>query len=185
MAHAFFPNGGSKDGVVHLDYDEDWDSPTLEKVLLHEFGHTFGLSHSSDNQSVMFPWYSSSIDRLNQDDKNGIESIYGLKNKWAYNPYNPYNPKNRTTSTPNPTLATTLRPVTTPAPKPKNTTPRPVTTIPVHPNKTSSWPHFINISNSTINNLIIVNLLKDEKTKLIFANTGNTGGIDTNRVHTN
>lgn len=82
LAHAFFPSGSMR-GVVHLDYDEDWDFASLKQVLLHELGHTFGLGHSSDNKSIMFPWYSSSVDNVNQDDKNGIEWLYGLKNKWA------------------------------------------------------------------------------------------------------
>lgn len=82
LAHAFFPSGSMR-GVVHLDYDEDWDFASIKQVLLHELGHTFGLGHSSDNKSIMFPWYSSSVDNVNQDDKNGIEWLYGLKNKWA------------------------------------------------------------------------------------------------------
>ena len=74
-------------GVVHLDQDEDWNEDFLRRVIIHEFGHIFGLGHSSDNTSIMFPWYSSKVNKLNNDDKNGIEMLYGLKNKWAYNPY--------------------------------------------------------------------------------------------------
>lgn len=79
LAHAFYPTKG----VVHIDVDEDWDFVSLRQVLTHEFGHSLGLGHSSDNKSIMFPWFSSSIDRVNDDDKNGIEWLYGLKSKWG------------------------------------------------------------------------------------------------------
>lgn len=49
-------------------------------VAAHEFGHSLGLSHSSDQTALMFPNYVSldpSKYPLSQDDIDGIQSIYG------------------------------------------------------------------------------------------------------------
>lgn len=49
-------------------------------VAAHEFGHSLGLSHSSDPGALMFPIYTfSNPDSfvLTQDDVRGIQSLYG------------------------------------------------------------------------------------------------------------
>jgi matrix metalloproteinase-16 (membrane-inserted) len=169
LAHAFYPSGGNK-GVVHLDVEETWDMKSLEQVLTHEFGHTFGIGHSSDPKSIMYPWYSSSIDDLNDDDKNAVESLYGLKNKWAYNPWNPRNGTHYVPVQKPHTPMLTPRfdpqkphtPTTTSRYYPKKYYPKP--DYPVH--KPFTIPNtLLNIVNSSINNLYVY--LTPEKFKTV------------------
>ena len=55
LAHAFFPGAG-RGGDVHLDQDENWSerreisrqATSLFAVAVHEFGHSLGLSHSTE-----------------------------------------------------------------------------------------------------------------------------------------
>jgi len=79
LAHAFYP----PDGRVHLDFDEDWDETILFKTLLHEFGHTLGLSHTTNTTTVniMSSYYSEKINGLGEDDIAGIKFLYGEKPK--------------------------------------------------------------------------------------------------------
>lgn len=54
-----------------LDYN-------LYRVAAHEFGHSLGLSHSTDIGALMYPSYVFSGDvQLAQDDIDGIQAIYG------------------------------------------------------------------------------------------------------------
>jgi predicted Zn-dependent protease len=49
-------------------------------VAAHEFGHSLGLSHSSVQGAIMFPYYQS-VDGsflLHSDDITGIQAIYGI-----------------------------------------------------------------------------------------------------------
>ncbi|XP_047150680.1 matrilysin-like [Vigna umbellata] len=80
LAHAFAP----QDGRMHLDADERWSttgiSPTidLETVCLHELGHNLGLGHSNDPNAVMAPTYAGVRRTLRQDDKDGLNNLYGF-----------------------------------------------------------------------------------------------------------
>ncbi|ESN96715.1 hypothetical protein HELRODRAFT_189343 [Helobdella robusta] len=84
LAHAFFPEVG----WIHFDDEEMWSSdnrgPNLRQVATHEIGHMLGLGHSSVSNSVMFPyyWFNSNF-KLQQDDINGIVSLYGTKGSKA------------------------------------------------------------------------------------------------------
>ena len=47
-------------------------------MAAHEFGHSLGLSHSTDIGALMYPTYIFSGDvQLSQDDIDGIQAIYG------------------------------------------------------------------------------------------------------------
>ncbi|XP_003472573.1 matrix metalloproteinase-27 [Cavia porcellus] len=85
LGHAF-PPGPGLGGDMHFDEDENWTIKNatgfnLFLVAAHEFGHSLGLSHSSDERALMFPNYVTldpSKYPLSQDDINGIQSIYGV-----------------------------------------------------------------------------------------------------------
>ncbi|XP_049745788.1 matrix metalloproteinase-27 [Elephas maximus indicus] len=83
LGHAF-PPGVGLGGDTHFDEDENWTKDgegfSLFLVAAHEFGHSLGLSHSSDQTALMFPNYVSldpSKYPLSPDDISGIQSIYG------------------------------------------------------------------------------------------------------------
>ncbi|KAM8976232.1 matrix metalloproteinase-18-like [Pelodytes ibericus] len=85
LAHAFAP-GNNIGGDAHFDEDEMWtpgrNGYNLFLVAAHEFGHSLGLSHSSDPEALMYPTYHYTDPdefRLPQDDVNGIQSLYGAR----------------------------------------------------------------------------------------------------------
>jgi hypothetical protein len=85
LAHAYQPGtesifgaGGAITGDMHIDSSEDWvGSFDLATVILHELGHSLGLGHSGDINSIMLPAYSGVNVTLGADDIAGIQSIYG------------------------------------------------------------------------------------------------------------
>ncbi|KZC09460.1 Matrix metalloproteinase-14 [Dufourea novaeangliae] len=83
LAHAYFPVYG---GDAHFDDAEQWtiDSfrgTNLFQVAAHEFGHSLGLSHSDVKSALMAPFYRGyePYFRLDEDDVQGIQSLYGKK----------------------------------------------------------------------------------------------------------
>ncbi|KAI4581229.1 hypothetical protein MJG53_020817 [Ovis ammon polii x Ovis aries] len=95
LGHAF-PPGLGLGGDTHFDEDENWTKDgvgfSLFLVAAHEFGHSLGLSHSSDQTALMFPNYVSldpSKYPLSQDDINGIQSIYAGPPKVPAKPKGP------------------------------------------------------------------------------------------------
>lgn len=54
---------------------------SLFHVAAHEFGHSLGLSHSSVEGSLMYPWYQGMQNgfdyELPEDDRLGIQALYG------------------------------------------------------------------------------------------------------------
>lgn len=70
-------NDGIAWGAVGLPMSTESDVWT---VLLHEFGHAFGLDHSEYSSVVMGTNCGTGCGRrvLYSDDKNGIQSLYGL-----------------------------------------------------------------------------------------------------------
>jgi hypothetical protein len=46
--------------------------------LLHEIGHSIGLAHTDRNTSVMYYSYNENMERLDQDDINGYNTIYNI-----------------------------------------------------------------------------------------------------------
>ena len=81
LAHAFFPRFG---GDAHFDDSEAWSVTPFQgnqllNTLTHEFGHSLGLRHSNVKGSIMAPFYKGWDPnlKLGNDDKRGIQSIYG------------------------------------------------------------------------------------------------------------
>jgi len=54
----------------------------LEIVAIHEILHVLGLSHSTINDSVMFPNYQG-IYSMNEDDISKLQSIWGIRSGWS------------------------------------------------------------------------------------------------------
>ncbi len=81
LAHAFFPET-PREGDLHFDEFETWsldgasDTIHLRAVAIHELGHTLGLDHSSDKNSIMYPYYRPDVTTLGADDVAGIQAIY-------------------------------------------------------------------------------------------------------------
>ncbi|KMY92553.1 matrix metalloproteinase-2 isoform X1 [Drosophila simulans] len=105
LAHAFYPGEG-RGGDAHFDADETWNfdgesddshGTNFFNVALHELGHSLGLAHSAIPDAVMFPWYQNNevAGKLPDDDRYGIQQLYGTKEKtWG-----PYKPQTTTTTT--------------------------------------------------------------------------------------
>ena len=98
LAHAFFPGAG-RGGDAHFDEDENWSEvreisrevTSLFAVAVHEFGHSLGLSHSTDKHSLMYPWYSTVPKDMNlpEDDKQAIQHLYGAQYQHTTSPPTP------------------------------------------------------------------------------------------------
>jgi hypothetical protein len=82
LAHAFYPTTGD----IHFDDDElftdnytnDYEHYTLRLVAAHEIGHALGLSHSFDEESLMYPVYQqfNSTYILSNEDQLNIQILY-------------------------------------------------------------------------------------------------------------
>jgi hypothetical protein len=93
LAHAFFPNDDECRGI-HFDKSENWyfgelgntrdDQTNFYTVLLHEIGHTLGIEHSANNNSIMYAYYKGDIDKLTQDDMWAIQYLYGRPERLKY-----------------------------------------------------------------------------------------------------
>ncbi|KAE8278185.1 Matrix metalloproteinase-17 [Larimichthys crocea] len=93
VGHAFFPSDPDRAGGVHLDAEEEWtfrqpasEGTDLFTVLVHEFGHALGLSHSSSRHSVMRPYYQGPAGdplhySLGAQDLETITQLYGKRNQ--------------------------------------------------------------------------------------------------------
>lgn len=89
LAHAYLPYLYENMTEIHMNSDVTWyykndtNVPPGEisflYVLIHEIGHSLGISHSTDNRAIMFSSYNlkNGID-LSNDDKLAIQSLYGL-----------------------------------------------------------------------------------------------------------
>ncbi|KAG9487575.1 hypothetical protein GDO78_007421 [Eleutherodactylus coqui] len=88
VAHAFFPGEHHTSGDTHFDDEESWTFRSsdvhgmdLFAVAVHEFGHAIGLTHISDMESIMRPYYQGPVGdplkyNLPYDDKVRIWQLY-------------------------------------------------------------------------------------------------------------
>lgn len=90
LAHAYFPVYG---GDAHFDDAEYWTigssrGTNLFQVAAHEFGHSLGLSHSDVRSALMAPFYRGfdPVFKLDSDDVQGIQALYGRKSNGNNNP---------------------------------------------------------------------------------------------------
>lgn len=121
LAHAFYP-GVDRGGDAHFDLGEKWTvwqeedkGVSLYAIAMHEFGHSLGIGHSSQNTTVMYPWYTGETTELDKDDIMAVNYLYGPRSKWGLlDPkHRIYNTKPTTTKHPE----TTTKPTTTRKPK--------------------------------------------------------------------
>ncbi|KAF5306949.1 hypothetical protein FQA39_LY00179 [Lamprigera yunnana] len=143
LAHAFFPGSG-RGGDAHFDLDENWltreddnsDGTSLFHVAAHEFGHSLGLSHSSVEGALMFPWYQGMQNGFNyelpEDDRLGIQALYGSihEQSWGQRPVYQPPPQPAPRPSPPPTTRPTIR-ITRPPVRPE----RPVYSYPNNPQR--------------------------------------------------
>nr|XP_006203639.2 matrix metalloproteinase-26 [Vicugna pacos] len=83
LGHAFLPNSGAA-GTIHFDKGEHWSTSyrgfNLFLVAIHELGHSLGLQHSRNWNSIMYPRYMYRDLRtfhLGVDDIQRIQQLYG------------------------------------------------------------------------------------------------------------
>ncbi|OCT98341.1 matrix metalloproteinase-17 isoform X2 [Xenopus laevis] len=123
VAHAFFPGEHHTSGDTHFDDEESWTFRSsdihgmdLFAVAVHEFGHAIGLTHISDMESIMRPYYQGPVGDplkydLPYDDKVRIWQLYGVResvsptakpdiSKTEDHPFLPDLPENRSTTQP-------------------------------------------------------------------------------------
>ena len=112
LAHAFYPSQGRRGGDVHFDLGEEWTlwdeqhvGTSLFNVAIHELGHSLGIGHSSQNNSVMYAWYTPKNIELSEDDSHAINQLYGVRPEYKFGPRGP-GPR----TTPSPSTPSTLRP---------------------------------------------------------------------------
>lgn len=92
LAHAFFPppHNGALAGDLHFDDFENWSvdgsGQDVFSTALHEIGHSLGLLHSTDLQSVMFAPMINQHTALTLDDVLGIRAIYGAQKNPVFGP---------------------------------------------------------------------------------------------------
>lgn len=89
LAHGTLPTI-NQNLEIHFDSDERWifqdkvfnllnKDPLFYNVALHEIGHTLGLKHNSDLNSIMYSTYSRFITEPSNADIYYLQAIYGAR----------------------------------------------------------------------------------------------------------
>jgi len=99
LAHAFFPRWG---GDVHMDDTEKWTLGThrgtdMFQTLVHELGHSLGLSHSDERSAIMAPFHKGYMPnlKLDKDDILAIQELYGAEEDPDHKPPSTARPNSR------------------------------------------------------------------------------------------
>jgi len=96
FAHAYYPGQGEVSGDCEIN-DETWDwrpgvhlsdlaKPPLVPIMIHEMGHSLGLSHDTTvgamGREIMYPSYNMGAKQttLGPNDISRIQSRYGTRN---------------------------------------------------------------------------------------------------------
>lgn len=137
VAHAY-PPGDSPAilGDIHIDMNNTWtsydntdDKTSLYSVLLHEFGHSLGLMHTSNKNSIMYPLLNSEIlVQIPQVDRETLLNLYHEPIlRWESENNQLYNHHQKQSTTFAPTIfrpitqssvsTTTIKPIQYPIPK--------------------------------------------------------------------
>ncbi|XP_050429596.1 matrix metalloproteinase-16-like isoform X2 [Adelges cooleyi] len=94
LAHAYYPTDyGSLGGDIHFDSSENWTLSNIDNninegvnfysVAIHEMGHSLGLGHSSESDSIMNPYYKGPTPQeIGYDDIMGMYSLYVKKSMY-------------------------------------------------------------------------------------------------------
>jgi hypothetical protein len=90
LASAYLPppvNNYSIAGDIQFNTGQPFNigsTVDLFTVAAHEFGHAFGLLHSTIVSAEMYGVYTTMKTRLTSDDISGIQAVYGARPKDAY-----------------------------------------------------------------------------------------------------
>lgn len=84
LAHAFYPaplTSESVAGDIHFNDGVDWGASDASRydvfsIMLHETGHSLGLTHSSDPDAVMYPIYRGIVSSLTATDVAAARLLY-------------------------------------------------------------------------------------------------------------
>jgi hypothetical protein len=83
-AHAYFADHPTYSGEIHVNNEYIWlesskpsGSISLKTVILHEIGHTLGLIHSMETDSIMYPFiYTNELKNISRQDDIDVHMLY-------------------------------------------------------------------------------------------------------------
>lgn len=81
------PDGWSRAGDITVNVGVNWNSGSdidFRSVILHELGHTLGLDHVTDTQSIMYERYQGVRPSLAPGDIAGIQILFGARRDDSY-----------------------------------------------------------------------------------------------------